>query len=151
MSYSTSLRAPADVGETARTAAALPAPPTLKGRVERWATIPGFTHKYQVSDLGRVLRRESFDTPDVRLWYPLMLTPTYSGGYFRVFLRASSHRRQYRIDRLMLCAFTGQPLAVFDVAYKNGDRRDLRLENLERLNTVTVLGPPSSRRRITRD
>ena len=116
---------------------------------EVWAAIPGFVGRYRVSNMGRVLRLPRADTHDVRLWRPLLIEPSYSGGYFRVFLRdGRDRRRQYRVDRLVLSAFSGRPLAVYDVAYANGDRFDLRLENLKRLNTITVLGPPHSRRRI---
>jgi hypothetical protein len=116
---------------------------------EVWAAIPGFVGYYRVSNIGRVLRLPRTDTPDVRLWRPLLIEPSFSGGYFRVFLRDRNDlRRQYRIDRLMLSAFSGRPLTVHDVAYINGDRCDLRLENLKRLNTITVLGPPRSRRKV---
>lgn len=115
---------------------------------EVWAAIPGFVGLYRVSSMGRVLRLPHTDTLDVRLWRPLLIERSFSGGYFRVFLRdGRDRRRQYRVDRLMLSAFSGTPLAVHDVAYLNGDRYDLRLENLKRLNTITVLGPPHSRRR----
>lgn len=116
---------------------------------EVWAAIPGFVGRYRVSNIGRVLRLPRADTVDVRLWRPLLIEPSFSGGYFRVFLRDRNDlRRQYRIDRLMLSAFSGRPLAVHDVAYINGDRFDLRLENLKRLNRRTVFGPVHSRRSI---
>lgn len=116
---------------------------------EVWAAIPGFVGRYRVSSVGRVLRLPRADTLDVRLWRPLLIERSFSGGYFRVFLRDErDRRRQYRVDRLVLSAFSGRRLAVHDVAYMNGDRFDLRLENLERLNTITVLGPPGSRRKL---
>ncbi len=116
---------------------------------EVWVAIPGFVGRYRVSTMGRVLRLPRPDTRDVRLWRPLLIERSFSGGYFRVFLRdGRGGRRQYRLDRLVLSAFSETPLAVFDVAYRNGDKHDLRLENLERLNTITVFGPPASRRRM---
>ncbi len=117
--------------------------------LERWAAVPSFRKRYCVSDWGRVLRLADPGSLDPRLQWPLLLKPTFSGGYFWVFLRSGDgQRRQYRVDRLALSAFADRPLAVFDVGYRNGDRRDLRLENLERLNTITVLGPPGTRRQI---
>jgi hypothetical protein len=114
---------------------------------EEWRDLPGFDRLYQVSNLGRIKRLPRPGTRDRRLDHVLILEPDYAGHYLRVWLRDGDHRRRrQRVDRLVISGFAGMPYEVHDVEYRNGNKRDCRLENLVRLNTRTVFGPTRSRR-----
>jgi hypothetical protein len=118
------------------------APVTL----EYWCDL--VTHKglYRASNFGRIKRLGRDDTLDIRCSYDFILLPRFNGSHRWVFLRDHQRgRRNYRVDRLVLSAFSGVPYYVHDVQYLDGDRRNCRLENLVRLNTRTRLGPPGDR------
>lgn len=118
------------------------APVTL----EHWCEL--VTHKglYVVSNLGRIKRLARDDTLDIRCSYDFILLPRFNGSHRWVFLRDHQRgRRNYRVDRLVLSAFSGVPYYVHDTQFLDGNRRNCRLENLVRLNTRTRLGPPNDR------
>lgn len=88
---------------------------------ERWAWVPGFEGRYQVSDLGRVL---SFARSRPRL---LSLRIIYRHAYYR---RAHLGDREYRVHRLVMLAFVGPCPEGYEVCHRNGDGLDNRLVNL---------------------
>lgn len=115
---------------------------------EEWCDLLGFKRLYQASNLGRIRRLPRPGTLDVRLSYIRILEPDYAGHYLWVWLRDHDHQRhRLRVDRLVISCFAGMPYEVHDVGYRNGNRRDCRLENLVRLNTRTRFGPYSRENR----
>jgi hypothetical protein len=96
--------------------------------VEDWRGIPDYAD-YEVSDMGRVRclkdRKGGFKAP-------FILTATLSTpGRPMVTLRNESAQRARRVDELVLEAFTGpRPAEDWGPVPTNGDRRDVRADNL---------------------
>lgn len=97
--------------------------------METWRAIPvpGYGENYEVSDLGGICNART----------SRVLKPSLdSYGYHIVTLRYSGRRRTFKIHRLVLLAFVGDPPPGSVTCHNNGDRVDNRLENL-RYGTVT--------------
>lgn len=84
--------------------------------------VPGFSH-YSASDDGRIWsdRREIFLRPCHNSWY----------GGVTVKLRVRKKYRTVGIHTLVLLAFVGPAPTGMKPAWKNGNRADNRLSNLE--------------------
>ena len=91
---------------------------------ERWAPVPGYENRYEVSDRGRIR--------SLRLGR--ILNPRDSHGYKRVVLYTGSKKsaRTFGIHRLVALAFLGPaPFPGAEINHKNEVRDDNRPENLE--------------------
>jgi len=89
--------------------------------LERWAWIPGFEGRYQVSDLGRVL---SFVRSSPRLLAGRV--SHHHASYRRVWLGD----REFFVHRLVMLTFVGPCPEGLEVCHRNGDGLDNRLVNL---------------------
>ena len=86
---------------------------------EQWKDIPAYEGLYQVSDHGRVLGQKGH-----------ALRPGRDRlGYRTVVLSRQSHKKTFRVHRLVTAAFIG--LDAREVNHKDGDRGNNRLDNLE--------------------
>jgi hypothetical protein len=88
---------------------------------ERWAWIPGFEGRYQVSDLGHVL---SFAKSQPRL-----LAGRLHRGH-HTYRRVWFQGREFMVHVLVMLAFAGPCPDGHEVCHKNGDGLDNRLDNL---------------------
>jgi hypothetical protein len=92
-------------------------------RGERWLPVPGFEHRYQVSDLGRVRRLGSKAVK--------RLSRTHN-GYLAVTLWDGGRCRGFKVHRLVLEAFGGRPFRRGEETnHKDGVKTNNRLTNLE--------------------
>lgn len=91
---------------------------------EQWKTIPNLDNKYEVSDHGRVRNKNS----------GRFMTPRYKDGccIYRM-EKPSTHGRERKSNSgavLVWSAFVGEIPDGYYVQYKDGNRRNLSLENL---------------------
>ena len=93
---------------------------------EEWRAVPGFP-RYEVSDQGRI-RSVRYKGTSI----PKMLNPSLCrDGYRKLGLFDHESRRKFfRVPRLVLLTFVGEPGAVLEAAHLNGCRTDDRLDNL---------------------
>lgn len=88
----------------------------------RWALIPGYAGRYEVSDSGEVRNLERNKR----------LKPHNTGnGYQQVVLQMNGARSYMSIHRLVASAFIPNPEGLPQVNHKNGDKADNRVANLE--------------------
>lgn len=96
--------------------------------VESWEPVVGFPD-YEVSDMGRV----RCIAPRQGRTVPFVASP-YLGTGNRPLIRMRDDQRRYhtrRVDEVVLEAFTGpRPTPEHGPAAINGDRQDVRLDNL---------------------
>jgi hypothetical protein len=91
---------------------------------EQWRPIPGF-EGYEVSNLGRI--RSYLKSPAGRMLNP----KTDQDGYKHVVLYdRPGRRKEHRVHRLVLTAFSRPPMPDEVTRHLNGDPSDNRLENL---------------------
>lgn len=87
---------------------------------ERWQQIEGYDN-YQISSLGRVRNTIT----------GIILKPRYRGGYTRVVLYDSEHKKkQYNIHYLVASAYIPNPESKPHIDHKNGVRDDNSVDNL---------------------
>lgn len=98
--------------------------------IENWKDIPGYENRYAVSDLGRVLRKDSLSKIGRRLPAKIFRPQkAIRGGYLVVSLVGNP--RTVSIHSLVLLAFVGPRPKKHDVNHINGIKTDNRLINLE--------------------
>jgi hypothetical protein len=99
---------------------------------ERWAPVPGWEDRYEVSDLGRVRSLVYANQWGVfRRKTPRLRRQNIVGGYAFVHLKRDSDELwPALVHRLVLLAFVGDPPAGHEGGHRNGNRRDNRLANL---------------------
>lgn len=104
--------------------------------MEIWREVPGYGGWYECSTAGRVRswrspgNNQTGERP--RAVEPALMNPCQTrGGYLHVTLSRAGKVRQYRINRLVLLTFEGDPeFEHLQACHRNGDRTDNRLENL---------------------
>lgn len=98
--------------------------------METWADIPGFTGRYQVSDLGRVRSVDHLVITSNRIyrWKGKVLSPGLcSGGHLSV---AVGRGNTKMVHILVMLAFVGPPPLFMEVLHLNEQPADNRLVNL---------------------
>jgi hypothetical protein len=97
--------------------------------MERWKTIENF-EAYEVSDLGRVRRKEATSHHPGKT----MLKPWFgTGGYLQLHLYKNSKNHERAVHRLVAIAFLPNPNALPEVNHK-GPKSDCRALMLEWTN-----------------
>ncbi len=98
---------------------------------ERWATIPGFRERYQVSDQGRVRSVDYLDSRGtLRKGRPM--SPSYHyKGYVLVSLRGPNGDKTLKVARLVAQAFVPNPHHAPQVNHKDGVKTNNAATNLE--------------------
>lgn len=110
--------------------------------MEQWREIPGFESTYEISDIGRIRRKETG-----------LIRKTFYGkdGYLRIILSQNNTAHQKLVHRLLALAFIPNPENKPFINHRNGIKSDLSLKNLEwvsaRENIIhaseTGLNPPN--------
>lgn len=103
---------------------------------EEWRDVEGFP-AYEISNMGNVRRKES---------QRILATHGTPFGYRRVVLFKEGKRYDRALHILVLKAFVGERPKDHAPSFKNGDKRDCRLENLEwrfRLGKDTIYKLPN--------
>ena len=102
---------------------------------EIWLPIENYEHLYEVSNLGRVRRLESFVTGKngvTRKVSGKILKPgTHRNGYLFVTLSKNGIHRHFLLHRLVSTAFLPNPDKKPQVNHKDEDKLNNSVENLE--------------------
>lgn len=91
--------------------------------MEIWKNIEGFRELYQISNLGRVRRRDSG-----KILTPLTLTRGYKGVRLYYEKKRATTKK---IHRLVAYYFIPNPLELPQVNHKDGNKSNNRVDNLE--------------------
>ena len=95
----------------------------LKNNMEIWKDIEGFRELYQVSNLGRIRRKDNH-----KVLKPLILTKGYKG--VRLYYTKKDAVTK-KIHRLVAKYFIGNPLNLPQVNHKDGNKNNNKAINLE--------------------
>ena len=101
---------------------------------EIWKDIPGYEGIYQVSNLGR-LKSLPRDVPfgdlgTIRCEERVRKLQTNRDGFLMVGLKKDGHIKSCSVSALVMHAFMGPPEESSIVKYKDGDRKNVHLDNL---------------------
>ena len=91
--------------------------------MEIWKDINGFRELYQISNLGRVRRKDNF-----KVLKPLSISKGYKG--VRLY-ETKDKARTKKIHRLVAEYFIPNPLNLPQVNHKDGNKSNNRIDNLE--------------------
>lgn len=101
---------------------------------EKWAPMPGYEGRYEISDRGRVrsVGRWCPHPFGGRRWVKPCIRSlgVGRGGYLIVVLHRDGHRRTRYVAQLVMEAFVGPRPPGMEVCHKNGRRTDNQLQNL---------------------
>jgi hypothetical protein len=95
---------------------------------ETWLPVPDYEGLYEVSDLGNVRRDAPYNSTHAGRILKPRLSPS---GYLSVDLCRDNRAVHFRVNRLVLAAFTRPPRPGEQGNHINGIKTDNRLANLE--------------------
>ena len=104
---------------------------------EIWKPVPGYEGFYEVSSLGRIRGVDRMIMRKDGKKYPVkgaILSPKKRryDGYLEITLRREGHMKTFKIHRLVMLTFVGEPPeGKYEVDHKDGDPENNRLSNLE--------------------
>ena len=105
--------------------------------MEIWKDIKGYEDTYQVSNLGRIRRKESYVNTGIkhnekRLVKSFVLKQNKKrNGYFAVDLSKDNKVKTISVHKIVAIAFCDNIDNKLQVNHKNGNKADNRAENLE--------------------
>ena len=98
---------------------------------EEWRAVVGYEGLYEVSDQGRVRSLDRITTHGRKREGRLKAQNNERDGYQTVQLWSSGSGVKYRVHRLVLSAFVGEPVPGYDLGlHGNGNPTDNNLSNL---------------------
>lgn len=89
--------------------------------MEKWKDIVGYESYYQISDIGRIKRK---DTEKI-------LKNNIRNGYEYVTLCVNGQRKKFYVHRLVAIAFIPNPNSYEQVNHKDGNKSNNKASNLE--------------------
>ena len=101
---------------------------------EIWKDIEGYENLYQVSNQGRIKRKDTFvnhNKGGFRLWKGRILKQNTVYGYKQVILHKNGDAKCFRVHRLVAKAFIPNPDNLPEVNHKDCNRSNNFIENLE--------------------
>lgn len=117
--------------------------------MEVWKDIKGHEGHYQVSDHGRVKSVDRISTTGQHIHETIMKTCTDRGGYSFVSLWKGGRKKNFKIHRLVLEAFSPvDGMKELDCNHIDENKSNNRLENLEWLTRKENLNYGSHNKKI---
>ena len=98
---------------------------------EVWKDVVGFEEAYQVSNFGRIKRKERTDSNNRTHKERIMSPSMYSNGYMNVELRMNNKKRRTSVHRLVAEAFIDNPLNLPQINHKDENKANNHVSNLE--------------------
>ena len=98
---------------------------------EVWKDVHGFEEAYQVSNFGRIKRKERTDSNNRTHKERIMSPSMYSNGYMNVELRMNIKKRRTSVHRLVAEAFIDNPLNLPQINHKDENKANNHVSNLE--------------------
>lgn len=108
-------------------------------RIEEWKEIAGYEGLYSISNFGRI--RSHFRQFQIPNRYGVLVTINVKDrilspsktpvGYYRTILSISRYQKTFSIHRLVITAFTPNPLNLPQINHISGDKEDNSIWNLE--------------------
>lgn len=98
---------------------------------EVWKDVHGFEEAYQVSNFGRIKRKERTDSNNRTHKERIMSPSMYSNGYMNVELRMNNKKRRTSVHRLVAEAFIDNPLNLPQINHKDENKANNHVSNLE--------------------
>lgn len=98
---------------------------------EVWKDVIGFEEAYQVSNFGRIKRKERTDSNNRTHKERIMSPSMYSNGYMNVELRMNNKKRRTSVHRLVAEAFIDNPLNLPQINHKDENKANNHVSNLE--------------------
>ena len=89
---------------------------------EVWKDVLGFEEAYQVSNFGRIKRKERVDSNNRTHKERIMSPSMYSNGYMNVELRMNNKKRRTSVHRLVAEAFIDNPLNLPQINHKDENK-----------------------------
>lgn len=119
---------------------------------EIWKPIPNYESSYEVSSLGNIKRKSSFDSRGHLRNERILKTHNHSCGYKIVGLYKDGVERKFLVHTLVADAFIPNNDNLSDVNHINEIKSDNRLENLERCTRSynCRYGTANERRQLSR-
>lgn len=100
--------------------------------IEKWRDVVGYEGLYQVSDLGRLKRKERFIKSTNRYIKEIILkTHINKKEYSQIVLHFGSKRTHFRVHRIVAIAFLKNDFNMPEVNHKNCIKTDNTLKNIE--------------------
>ena len=120
--------------------------------MEIWKPINGYEPSYEISSLGRVKRKQSFDSRGHLRNERIRKTKLNAYGYEVVGLYKDGVEKKFLVHNLVANAFIPNPNNLSDVNHINEIKSDNRLENLERCTRSynCRYGTANERRQLSR-
>lgn len=120
--------------------------------MESWKPIIGYEASYEISSLGRVKRKRSFDSRGHLRNERIKKTRLNAFGYEVVGLYKNGVEKKFLVHNLVANAFLPNPNNLSDVNHINEIKYDNRLENLERCTRSynCKYGTANERRQLSR-
>lgn len=120
--------------------------------MEIWKPIANYESSYEISSLGRVKRKSSFDSRGHLRNERILKTHINAYGYEVIGLHKNGVEKKFLVHNLVANAFIPNPTQLSDVNHLNEIKRDNRLENLERCTRSynCKYGTANERRQLSR-
>jgi len=101
---------------------------------EMWKDIKGYEGLYQVSNLGRIKSLDIIDKKGRKHSGIIRKPYVKNDGYLLITLNKESHKKTYRMNRLVASTFLNNQHNLSDVNHIDEDKENNRVDNLEWCN-----------------